>query len=356
MDSDKIKETLETSQSPMAVEFRELYLSAMSAEEKSRFFNDYMKRPPNWNEGHFTTSDNTRLRHVFSLCANPKGLVVFLQGRGQSIHEHYDFINRMNEQGYAVFSFDRRSHGGSDNHFNDDRTDHHIPDIMKQVGDVCEIISAEIERSSLKNLPRFLVGHSMGGAEAFLEANNNPNKYKGVIYLQPMWALRYDPAPATHQVLKYSASLLTTIAKITRKSEDRVFNRPPWSMQIEKDKIRERKSHDLAGAAIQPAITTLGLSPQTGTFTWGMVEEAIRMTKSIQNYDPSQAKKIPSLVLLAKEDLAVDTPIIAKLSKKFGIEVYTLAGRHQTLNEIPSIQKQAYKRIFDFMNNRLPTP
>ena len=351
MNKDEIVHTLKND--PKAAELRTYFLDKLSPNDFDRLVDDHLTTPASWEEGDYTTSDGWRLRHTFSSIANPKALLVILQGRAQSAHEYYDFINRAHEKGYAVFTFDRRSHGNSQSYFTDGRTDHHIPDIRLQVSDVAEIMEHVVKKSEYDHLPRAIIGHSMGGAETASHLKSYQDDFNAAVYLAPMFAIHLHQNRAIHHILNCLSPRIFKAVKRFGSLEDTALGRAPWDMAVEKEMFSPRKSDDLVGQSIQPTLTTLGRAKQVGTPTWGTAQECLRMTNIIQKNGFFDDIKTPSLNLLSEVDFANDTPFMLKMDKGTAMETVLMPGRHQTLNEVSDIKENAYTRMFNFLNMHL---
>jgi alpha-beta hydrolase superfamily lysophospholipase len=351
MNKDEIVHTLKND--PKAAELRTYFLDKLSPNDFDRLVDDHLITPSSWDEGDYTTSDGWQLRYTFSSCANPKALLVVLQGRAQSAHEYYDFINRAHDQGYAVFTFDRRSHGNSQSYFTDGRTDHHILDIRLQVSDVAEIMGNVVKKSPYDGLPRAIIGHSMGGAETASHLKTYQHDFNAAVYLAPMFAIHRHPNFFLNNALKYISPLILGVQQMRERMENRVFGRDPWNMQVEKETFSPRKSNDGVGKSIQPTITVLERAKQVGTPSWGTAQECLRMTKEIQRHGFFDDIKTPSLCLLAEQDEAVDTPLMLEMNKNVDMETVLMPGRHQTLNEVSDIKENAYTRMFKFLKMHL---
>lgn len=359
MDIQSRKDILKNRENPLIEGLWRNFFNEFSEADFDRLYADHMTMPNDWHEGDYKTSDGWRLRYTFSSCTNPKGLIVLLQGRAQSAHEYYEFINIAHEQGYAVFTFDRRSHGNSQGYFDDidpSKTDHHIPDISLQIRDVAEIMNDVVKQSSYADLPRVMVGHSMGGAEGAMHLKSYQYDFNAVVYLAPMWAIHLDNNPIKKLFYKIFRGPILRNKENCGELENRAKNARPWDIDAEKEVFSDRKTDDSVGQVIQPLNTALGLARQVGVPTWGTAKEILDLTTTIQTPDFYDDIKIPSLNLLARVDEANDTPVIEKLSKQFGIETHVMSGRHQTLNELHAIKTKAYCFMFKFLNSYLPRP
>lgn len=114
--------------------------------------------------------------------ANAVGAVFLCHGLGEHVGRYEHVARALNAKGYSVYGMDHQGHGQSDG----DRAyskefSHMVDDFIKFVEsvDVC-------------GLPRFLLGHSMGGCLAVHITAAAPDLFKAVVFSAP--AVYADPA------------------------------------------------------------------------------------------------------------------------------------------------------------------
>eukprot|EP00301_Raphidiophrys_heterophryoidea_P003168 c11442_g1_i1.p1 GENE.c11442_g1_i1~~c11442_g1_i1.p1 ORF type:complete len:372 (-),score=99.70 c11442_g1_i1:496-1611(-) len=94
----------------------------------------------------------------------PIGIVYFLHGAGEYC-EMYEFIaTRLTKEGFAVFALDVQGHGRSEGERSHvERFNHYINDIIQYMALLFQGRFHSYSRDQMVRLPKFVVGHSMGG-------------------------------------------------------------------------------------------------------------------------------------------------------------------------------------------------
>ena len=155
-----------------------------------------------------------------------KGVVFIVHGLGEHI-QRYETIARMfNARGLAVYGLDHQGHGQSEGDrlfvekFNDFATDY--LDYIDKVLDTTEWfgVDQQCRRVKLSDLPRFLLGHSMGGAITLAIAERSVGRFlwNGIVLSGP--ALKVEPAVATPTTVALSKMLSQILPKMPVNSVD----------------------------------------------------------------------------------------------------------------------------------------
>ena len=87
-------------------------------------------------------------------------------------------------------------------------------------------------------------------------------------------------------------------------------------MEVEKQVYGPRKTSSLAGQAIQPALTAMGLVKQVGSPTIGTSRECLRICRAIQKKGFFDGISTPSMVMLAEDDTAVRNATCLSLARR----------------------------------------
>lgn len=133
-----------------------------------------------------------------------KGLVFLVHGLGEHTGRYEFVAEYLNHHGFIVFGLDHQAHGKSDG----DRMfvesfDHFAADYLQFIRHVLTLTLPGQNAKTLASLPRFILGHSMGGAITLatvlrLQSTTTIEKdtfWQGVILSAP--ALLADPKLAT---------------------------------------------------------------------------------------------------------------------------------------------------------------
>ncbi|HQA59828.1 MAG: lysophospholipase [Tepidanaerobacteraceae bacterium] len=128
-------------------------------------------------EGKLKSFDGTELFYRKDVPEKPKAIVVIVHG----LCEHsgrYDYVTeKFNEKGLGVYRFDNRGHGKSGG----DRG--YVEDFQHFFDDADKIV--ELALKEQKDLPVFMLGHSMGGFIAAGYGMKYPGKLRGQIFSGP---------------------------------------------------------------------------------------------------------------------------------------------------------------------------
>ncbi|MDP2435678.1 MAG: lysophospholipase [archaeon] len=123
----------------------------------------------------------------------PRGVIFLVSGLGEHTVRYQMLSARFNKAGFVTFSLDHQGHGASEG----DRA--HVERFQDYVDDYLQFVKAMLSANpSLNGLPRFLLGHSMGGLIAVHARNQSAEsglQWAGTILSAP--ALKADPKVAT---------------------------------------------------------------------------------------------------------------------------------------------------------------
>ncbi len=141
------------------------------------------------------------LRHTCSWTpeGGPRGLVFIAHGLAEHAARYDWFATRLASQGFVVHALDHRGHGRSPGR----RADIVAFDgVVDDLGALLDGVSA-----ASPSLPRFLFGHSMGGAIAFEWALRHPGRLAGLLLSAPLLAL-------DSQLPRWRVALLRWLARV----------------------------------------------------------------------------------------------------------------------------------------------
>ena len=124
---------------------------------------------------------------------HPRGVVFLCSGLGEHTVRYQMLSGMFNAAGFSAYSLDHQGHGASEG----DRA--HVERFQDYVDDYIQFVHCVLrDNPHLQKLPRFLLGHSMGGLIAIHVRMRSPQAgidWSGAILSAP--ALKADPKVAT---------------------------------------------------------------------------------------------------------------------------------------------------------------
>ncbi|KAM0853527.1 hypothetical protein ACQ4PT_051021 [Festuca glaucescens] len=113
---------------------------------------------------------------------------------------------RLAQAGYAVYGVDYEGHGKSEG------LQGYIPSFNVLVADCDTVFAAVVASTANTELPRFLLGESMGGAVALLLHRTRPDYWTGAVLVAPMCKIAEEmmPHPVVVSVLKLMTNIIPT--------------------------------------------------------------------------------------------------------------------------------------------------
>ncbi|KAK7280471.1 hypothetical protein RJT34_25535 [Clitoria ternatea] len=138
-----------------------------------------------------------------------KAALCFCHGYGSTCTFFFEGVaKRIAASGYAVYAMDYPGFGLSEGLHG------YIPSFEDLVDDIIEHYRKINERPEVRDLPRFILGQSMGGAIALKAQLKEPNNWDGVILVAPMCKISDEMLP-TAAVLK----VLNLLSKVMPKAK-----------------------------------------------------------------------------------------------------------------------------------------
>jgi lysophospholipase len=140
------------------------------------------------------TKDHKGLRAMTapaSASAQPKGTVLFLNGRADFLERYFETMGNMQARGYNVAGMDWRGQGGSQRLLKDPQRSH-----IRSFREYDEDLRSVMEGVVMKNLtgPYYAIAHSTGG-HILLRALVRQTWFKKAIVTSPLMELHYGKWP-----------------------------------------------------------------------------------------------------------------------------------------------------------------
>lgn len=130
----------------------------------------------------------------------PLGVVFVVHGLGEHVSRYEHVAKALNAQGYSVYGMDHQGHGLSEG----DRA--HVRDMADLIEDYLTYINS----IDVKGVPRFLIGHSLGGLIGINIALKSQHLWQGIVISAA--ALSIPPPPAI--LLKLAPLLSAYLPKL----------------------------------------------------------------------------------------------------------------------------------------------
>ncbi|XP_057758789.1 caffeoylshikimate esterase-like [Arachis stenosperma] len=262
-----------------------------------------------------------------------KASVCFCHGYGDTCTFFFEGIaRRIASSGYGVYAMDYPGFGLSEGLHG------YIPNFDDLVDDVIEHYRRIKERPELRELPRFILGQSMGGAVSIKVHLKEPNNWDGMILVAPMCKIADDVMPSD-AVMK----VLTLLSKVMPKAK--LFpNQDLAELAFREPSKRKLAVYNVICYDDNPRLKT------------GM--ELLRTTKEIE----SQVQKVsaPLLVIHGGDDKVTD-PLVSRFlyesasSKDKTLKIYE-GGYHCILEGEPDERIFAvHDDIVSWLNSRCST-
>ena len=296
--------------------------------------------PPSYFAGYFRTFDGRQLRYaVFRSGPEiPKGTVVLLQGRNESIEKYFETINDLNAMGLWVATFDWRGQGGSPRLLKNARRGH-----IRRFSDLERDLDTFLEAVALPDakLPFFILAHSMGALVAIKAAPRLANRIERMVLCAPFVGGKGYGVP--NWLLKFlaNAATLTGFGGV-QFVKDKLLDRPFAGNTLTSDPIRFERNK-----TIVKQFPALGLGPPTARWIAVMID----MIGQVTTMDFLRKIEVPCLILAPSGDGVVPYSAYEELSRKFRAgKLVTIPGaRHELLQERDVFRAQALGAIKAFI-------
>jgi lysophospholipase len=296
--------------------------------------------PPSFFAGYFRAFDGRKMRYaVFRSGSDvPKGTIVLLQGRNESIEKYFETITDLNAMGLWVATFDWRGQGGSARLLKNSRRGH-----VRRFSDLERDLNTFIETVVLPDakLPFFILAHSMGALVALKSATRLTNRIERMVlsapfvggrgYGVPLWLLKFLAKAATLTGFGWAQFIKDTL-------RDRKFE----GNNLTSDRIRFERNQ-----TIVKEFPELGLGPPTARWIAVMMDTIERVV----TMDFLRKIEIPCLVLAPSNDEVVPYHYFEEFSRKFRAgKLITISGAmHELFNERDVFRAQALSAIEAFI-------
>ena len=130
----------------------------------------------------FRTRDGLALSEFHYPCSAPRARVVLVHGYAEHMGRYPHVIEALTGAGFEVHAFDLRGHGRSEG------VRGHVRRFQEYLDDLDLFLEEELPR----DLPRFLIGHSLGGLLSLRYVLDRPDAFKALAVSSPYLHLATD--------------------------------------------------------------------------------------------------------------------------------------------------------------------
>ena len=295
--------------------------------------------PPNHFAGYFRSFDGLNLRYAVFRSGSqlPKGTVVLLHGRNESIEKYFETIRDLNEMGLWVATFDWRGQGNSPRLLKQGRRGH-----LRRFSDLERDLDTFLETIVLPDtkLPFFILGHSMGALLAMKAAPRLSNRVERMVLCAPFIGATGYKMP--NGLLKFLANTATLLGFGSIQFVRDNLDRPFAGNNVTSDPVRFERNQ-----TIVKTFPGLALGPPTARWISAM----IGAIETVASMDHLRKIEIPSLIIAPSNDEIVPYASYEQLSQKFRAgKLITIPGaKHEVLQERDIFRAQVLGAIEAFI-------
>lgn len=276
--------------------------------------------------------------HVATFKADePRAEAVIAHGFTESIEKYHEVIYYLLTANMNVTIYEHRGHGTSYRAV-ENKSWTHIDRFEDYILDL-EVIVDRVKKQS--DLPRYLLGHSMGGAISALYLEKHPTDFAKAVLLSPMIA------PSTGSTPVWVARLICRTAILFGKSKKRVFVSQdyPGIEQFE-------SSCSSSEPRFQYYNEIKSTHPEYQNFapTYRWLIESLGVTKKILRKGEVEKIKIPVLLEQAKQDnMVLPEPQNKFVSRLPNGRIVYADCKHEAFDSPDNVWRELIETILEFL-------
>ncbi len=299
--------------------------------------------PPGAQAGHFTTSDNIRLRYaIFPRGGGaPRGTICLVQGRTEYIEKYFETIGDFQQRGFSVATFDWRGQGGSERLLRNPRLGH-----VHSFDDYWIDLQGFHGSVLLPDCPPpyYLVGHSMGGLVSLYAGFRDRMMFERIFLTSPMVGL--DRQPFGLGTMAAIAETLSFLG-LGRLPVARTADRPATVMPFAGNPVTSDANRFTRNVDVLRARPDL----EIGAPTVRWVAAAMRAMARAARDDFPGGIRIPVLMLAAGRDGVVSTSATEQLGLRMrtGRHMLLPGARHELFMENDAVRAQVFAAFDAFI-------
>ena len=297
-------------------------------------------------EGFFEARYGLRIHYEMLLHPQAQAAFVISHGFTESAEKFREMAYRCYAQGYSVFAIDHRGHGQSNRHVQAEHLTH-VNDFSDYVDDFERFVD-QIVVPNCAGKPKYLFGHSMGGAIAALTLIRRPGCFDCAILNAPMIQAKTGGVPLRIAQVVTRMMCALGMSKMLMPGFAKRFA-PDEKFETSCSACRERFDYYLAKRVATPHLRNT--SP-----TVGWVMNAMQVPDVL--LDPQNARAItcPVLLLQAESDDSVENFAEDRFAAMLpeGRLVRIAGSKHEIFMSADDVLDVYYRTLFDFLKEDRP--
>jgi lysophospholipase len=285
-----------------------------------------------------------------SLNRNPKGTVLFLQGRGTFLEFYRALIAPLLERDLDVWMYDLSGQGGSTRLLEGSAHDPQTVQYMQHVDSFdfyLDDLQAFIQNVFLPQSegPLYLGGYSTGGhiGLRYLQKYSDV-PFKKAFMISPLLALKLPLPDPCFSCLFWSASFFLNLEKYVagKTHEDAIFTMSFEENPYTGDKESYEEMQELC-MQYRPYVM--------GGISYGWLKAATNSLKSLWEEQALQAIQIPVFIATGEADQVVDIRYNLSFANQLKRSKHVIypKGRHEIFRETPAIRQQWWSDFEEFL-------
>ncbi|WGL60278.1 alpha/beta fold hydrolase [Pigmentibacter sp. JX0631] len=275
---------------------------------------------------------------------NPVAKVILCTGYNESYLKYCEFIHNLYEMDISVYCFDHRGQGFSGRFLNQQNRGY-VDKFSNYINDLSFFF--EHVSSNEKNLPIFIIAHSMGGAITALAVNQKKVNPNGIILCAPMFEIMLAPYHFLELPIFYLSRLFCKIN----------LDKKYAIGQADCIPFRPFAGNDVTHSLFRYNVWRKHISEiddlQLGGPTYGWLKESINA--SIYARHINNLHNVPCLLIQAQEDTVVRNSahqLFLKNNPHCEFESIEFA-KHEILMEADVIRNRALYLIQNFITKKI---
>jgi len=294
--------------------------------------------------------DGTRLRTVsWPSEEGCRGIIVLVNGHREYIEKYFEFISDFLKRGFAVYALDNRGQGMSDRPL-PDRTKSYIKNFDYFSNDLNEYVTKIVMNDPrAKELPLYLVGHSMGGHICLRYLHDFPGYVSKAFLISPMIEMNFGEGivkSLLQGLVRFSCRM--GLGKMFAPGQGHFFTK-------ESSVLRQRLlTHDNKRYLEETDILESLPDLYVGGATYGWLGAALDSIEKINEDGFLEQINIPVMAALAGDDkLVVSQSAQRLLSCHENMDVVTIKNsRHEIYRESDEYRNQLWQKIDGFLGGK----